>query len=64
MDNLDGGTGTDIINGDANNDTLTGPPTDSAVDQLNGGAHDALPGDACTAGGGPTFTDVLTACNP
>ncbi|HEV7804806.1 MAG TPA: calcium-binding protein [Solirubrobacteraceae bacterium] len=64
IDNLDGGLGADIINGDANNDTLTGPPTDSALDQLNGGAHDALPGDTCTAGGAVPFTDVLTACNP
>ena len=55
---LDGGPGVYILQGDPGDDTLTGPPNDSSVDTLNGGAGN----DICL---GPfPDGDSLTDCNP
>jgi Ca2+-binding RTX toxin-like protein len=49
----------DLIRGDADNDSLTGPPGDLARDTLDGGAGT----DTCQ-GPGLLYPDSLTACNP
>jgi hypothetical protein len=52
----------DIINGDADNDNLSGPQSDGAIDTLNGGAGT----DVCERPGLLQLfnRDVLIACNP